>query len=187
MNRKITIIDNKFLPIFWNGEETEINYDITLAKPGVELSLLGLLLGDSNKELQININVIHSVPNTKSKIILKGVLKDTSKINFQGLVKIKKGAKGTNTWLATHLLILSDQAKGIATPSLEILENDIKAGHAATVGKVSDMEMFYLQSRGLSTQKAKDLIVQGFLSSILQKMPESIQRKVHREHLEGGL
>lgn len=177
MNRFFNITESKLIPILWDGKDKEINYDIVLKKAGTQLTLLGLLLGNDDNQLQININVTHSAPDTKSEIILKGVLKDTSKVNFEGLVKIEKGAKGTNTWLATHLLILSDQAKGRATPSLEILENDIKAGHAATVGKVNDMEMFYLQSRGLSTQKAKDLIVQGFLSSILQRLPKNLQNK----------
>lgn len=178
MNKTISISENKFIPIFWNGEENEINYEIILEKPGTELTVLGLLLANQDKSLDINIKVRHAAPNTKSEIILKGVLEDLSKINFEGLVKIEKGAKGTNTWLATHLLILSDQAKGRATPSLEILENDIKAGHAATVGKVNEMEMFYLQSRGLSEKQAKQLIVQGFLSSIINKMPEDIKKKI---------
>ena|SRR5258708_6281178 len=184
MNRQIIIKENKLLPIFWNGEESEINFEIILEKPGVELTLLGLLLGDKEKAVDINLKITHAAPNTKSEIILKGVLKDTSRVNFEGLVKIEKGAKGTNTWLATHLLILSDQAKGRATPSLEILENDIKAGHAATVGKVNEMEMFYLQSRGLSDKKAKQLIVQGFLSSILQRLPKNIQDKVLRKTID---
>lgn len=169
---------NKFVRIFWDGKETSLNYNFTLSKPNTTLSLLGLLIGSGTKELDIKITVIHAAPNTKSEIILKGVLKDLSRVNLEGLVKIEKGAKGTNTWLATHLLILSDQAKGKAVPSLEILENDIQAGHAATVGKVSDAEMFYLQSRGLSKDQAKSLIVEGFLSSVLQKMPKNIQSKV---------
>lgn len=169
---------NKFVRIFWDGKETSLNYNFTLSKPNTTLSLLGLLIGSGTKELDIKITVIHAAPNTKSEIILKGVLKDLSRVNLEGLVKIEKGAKGTNTWLATHLLILSDQAKGKAVPSLEILENDIQAGHAATIGKVSDAEMFYLQSRGLSKDQAKSLIVEGFLSSVLQKMPKNIQSKV---------
>lgn len=180
MKKQIIIKEDKekLVSIFWDGEYDQIDYDIILKKEGAVLTLLGLLLGQDKNKLQININVTHAAPNTKSEIILKGVLKDTSKVEFNGLVKIDKGAKGSDTWLAAHLLILSDQAKGKATPSLEILENDIKAGHAATVGKVSDMEMFYLQSRGLTKDQAKDLIVQGFISSVLQRLPKSLQKRV---------
>ncbi len=178
MRKQIVIKSNeeRFVPIFWDGQDNQITYDIILSEPGSSLSLLGLLLGSEKDVLDIKINVTHTAPNTKSEIILKGVLRDLSQVNFEGLVKIEKGAKGTNTWLAAHLLILSDQAKGKAIPSLEILENDIKAGHATTVGKVNDLELFYLQTRGLSKEQAKNLIVQGFLSSVLQRFPANLQR-----------
>lgn len=167
----------KLVPIFWDGKDKQLSYDINLLKPGASVSVLGLLLGNNENELEIKINITHNAPDTKSEVILKGALCDCSKVNFEGLVKIEKGAKKTNTWLAAHLLILSNQARGRAIPSLEILENDIKAGHATTVGKVNDLELFYLQSRGLSQQKAKKLIVNGFLSSILQKLPENIRKE----------
>lgn len=185
IKKQIIIKENKekLVSIFWDGREEQINYDIFLETAGAELKLLGLLLGEGENKLQININVIHAAPNTKSEVVFKGVLRDRSKIDFKGLIKIEKGAKGTDTWLAAHLLILSDQAKGKVTPSLEILENDIKAGHVATVGKVSDMEMFYLQSRGLSKTQAKNLIVQGFLSSVLQRLPKNLQKKAEEAHL----
>lgn len=183
MNKQIVIKkdEEKFVPIFWDGKMEEISYDIILSQPGAKVSVLGLLLGNNNHVLNINVNVTHAAPNTKSEIILKGALSDLSKVNFEGLVKIEKGAKGTNSWLAAYLLILSDQAKGKAIPSLEIKENDIKAGHATTVGKVNDMEMFYLQSRGLSQSQAKNLIVEGFLSSVLQRFPANLQKKIERK------
>lgn len=165
-------MNHQVIPIVWTGLEKDLSYNFTLLSKGEKLSILGLLIGRREKKLNININVVHAAPDTKSEIILKGVLKNKSKIDFKGLVKINKGAKGANTWLAVHLLILSDQAKGRAIPSLEILENDVKAGHAATVGKVPEMEMFYLQSRGLTKQKAKKLIVQGFLSEVYEKIKE---------------
>lgn len=179
MNKKIIIKadENKFIPIFWDGLDKEIDYNIILSAPGATLSLLGLLIGRGDKEVNIKINVTHEAPNTKSEIILKGALQDESKVSFEGLVKIKKEAKGTNTWMATHLLILSDHARGRAIPSLEIEENDIKAGHAATVGRVNDLELFYMQSRGLSATQAKNLIVEGFLSSVIQKLPKNLQAK----------
>ncbi|MBI2597209.1 SufD family Fe-S cluster assembly protein [Candidatus Daviesbacteria bacterium] len=162
-------MSQQLVPILWTGLEKNLSYDFTLSKRGSSISILGLLLGKGGKRLNITINVVHKAPDTKSEIILKGVLKGNSEVNFKGLVKINKGAKGTETWQAVHLLILSDQAKGTAIPSLEILENDVKAGHEITVGKISDMEMFYLQSRGLSKQQAKKLIVQGFLSEVYEK------------------
>ena len=176
MKKNIRVGENEhlILPLFWDGQEKEISYQINLAERGAQLVLWGLLLGKNEDGLELRINIYHSAPETKSKVVLKGVLTGSSKINFEGLVKIEKGSKGANAWLGSHFLLLSEKAKGRAIPSLEILENDIKAGHAATVGKVNDLELFYLMSRGLTKDQAKKIIVEGFLKSILEKLPENI-------------
>lgn len=180
--KKIILKENEkvVLPILWAGEENEINYDVYLDGDGSEISIIGLLLGAKEDALNIFINLTHNAKHTKSEIILKGALAETSKVNFEGLVKINPKAKGTNAWLACHLLLLSDKAKGRAIPSLEILENDIKAGHATTVGRVNDIELFYLMSRGISKEKAKQLIVQGFLQSVLKKFPTDVYHNAEK-------
>jgi Fe-S cluster assembly protein SufD len=174
MLKNITIKENEelVLPVVWVGKETEINYNISLAGIGSTLTFLMLLLGKKEDKVKININVDHQNRETKSKIIVKGIVDDAASIDFEGLVKIEKGSIGSNAWLEARLLLLSKKAKGRAVPALEILENDIKAGHATTVGKVSDQELFYLMSRGISETKARDLIIQGFLSGFLQEFPD---------------
>lgn len=162
------------------GEETELAYNIILAGEGASITFLGLLLGKEDQGLKLKIFVDHQAENTKSNVIIKGVLCDTSHIFFDGLIKIENGAKGTDAWLAAHLLLLSQKARGIAVPNLEILENDIKAGHAATVGKINDLELFYLMSRGLSEEKAKELIVQGFLDSMISQFPKKLAEKAQQ-------
>lgn len=169
------------LPVLWLGKEKKLDYNIVLSARGAEVTVLLLLLGRKGQILKLDINIYHRKPDTKSKIIVKGALTDKAEVDFNGLVKIEPGATGTNAWLAAHLLLLSDQAKGRAVPSLEISENDIKAGHATTVGKVNDLELFYLMSRGLSEETAKQLIVQGFFESILSEFPESLAKKAGKE------
>jgi Fe-S cluster assembly protein SufD len=132
-------------------------------------------------KLDLKTNIYHQKPNTYSRVIVKGALDDSAYINFDGLVKIEPGAKGTNTWLAAHILLLSKQARGRAVPSLEILENDIKAGHATTVGRVNDLELFYLMSRGLSEKVSKSLIVHGFLSKIINEFPDELATNAKKE------
>jgi Fe-S cluster assembly protein SufD len=168
------------LPALWIGDEKELTYSITLAGKGASVKFLGLLLGRESQSLKLKITVVHQAENTRSDVIIKSALKDTSSVYFDGLIKIEKGAKGTNAWLAAHLLLLSQKARGIAVPNLEILENDIKAGHAATVGRINDLELFYLMSRGLPEEKAKSLIVQGFLDSIINQFPEKLSEKARR-------
>lgn len=178
--------ENLVLPVFWFGKEKEINYDIKLTGVNSNLTLLMLLLGKKEEEVKIQICITHQNKETKSKVIVKGIIRDSANIDFEGKVRIETGSKGSNAWLSANLLLLSDKAKGRAVPALEILENDVKAGHATTVGKVSDMDLFYLMSRGLSRIQARDLIIQGFLSGFLQTFPngeikEEAQKKLKYE------
>jgi Fe-S cluster assembly protein SufD len=173
--------EEKVVPVLWLGEEDELSYDIKLAGKGASITLLILLLGDTTDKLSLRTNIYHQKPHTTSKIIVKGALDGSAMVNYEGLVKIEPGAVGTNAWLAAHLLLLSDKASGRAVPSLEILENDIKAGHATTVGRVNDLEMFYLRSRGIPEKAAKSLIIQGFLTSMLSEFPEKIAAKAAKE------
>jgi Fe-S cluster assembly protein SufD len=159
--------ENLVLPVIWSGKEKEVNYDIKLTGVNSSLTLLMLLLGKKEDKVKIQVNVDHQVIETKSRIIVKGIVDDSANVDFNGLVRIEKGAKGSNTWLSANLLLLSDSAEGRAVPALEILENDVKAGHATTIGKINDAELFYLMSRGLSKAKATDLIVRGFLNGFL--------------------
>ncbi len=169
------------LPALWMGEEKELVYHITLAGKGASVKFLGLLLGNENHSLKLKITVTHQAKNTTSEVIIKSALRDTSSVFFDGLIKIEPGAKGTNAWLAAHLLLLSQKARGIAVPNLEILENDIKAGHAATVGRINELEMFYLMSRGIPEEKAKSLIIDGFFESLITQFPPELQEKARAQ------
>jgi Fe-S cluster assembly protein SufD len=170
------------LPALWTGEEKELTYNIFLKGKGASVKFLGLLLGHEDQGLKLKITVVHQAENTRSEVIIKSALRDASSVFFDGLIKIEKGAKGTNAWLAAHLLLLSQKARGIAVPNLEIIENDIKAGHAATVGRINDLELFYLMSRGIPQEKAKELIVRGFLESIINQFPQKLSEKAS-DHL----
>jgi Fe-S cluster assembly protein SufD len=174
MKKNIIIKSNEevILPVVWMGEESEINYDISLSGIGSSVIFLMLLLGEKENKVKINIKVNHKAQDTKSKVIVKGIIDDMVNVDFDGLVIIEKGSKGARAWLAAHLLLLSKTAIGRAVPGLEILENDVKAGHATTVGKVSEQELFYLMSRGLSRVKARDLIIQGFLGGFVSEFPD---------------
>lgn len=177
--------EQRVISLLWTGKETELEYMVTLAEPGASMHIQGLFLGSNEENLVAKITVVHAAPQTQSEVVIKSALTERAKVDIHGLVKIEPGAKGTQTWLAAHLLLLSDKAKGLAIPSLEILENDVKAGHATTVGRLNDMELFYLMSRGLPKQAAKQLIVSGFLQDMINGFPKklAIQATTHLEKL----
>ncbi len=182
MQIKKQIVLNKsgevLLPIIWFGKEKEIIYDIYLAEKGASIKVLGVFFGTGESTVDVKVNIYHNSPETTSHFLLKGVLEDSSSINFDGLVKIIKGAKGSIAWLGAYLLLLSNASKGRAVPSLEIAENDIKAGHATTIGKVNELELFYLMSRGIPYEKSKMLLVEGFLSSVVNQLSKGKQSAV---------
>lgn len=175
--------EDLILPVAWFGKEKEISYDIYLAGINSGLTLLMLLFGKKEDSVKIQINIFHQNKSTNSKVIMKGVIGDSANVDFEGKVKIEQGSKNSSAWLSANLLLLSGKAKGRAVPALEILENDIKAGHATTIGKINNTELFYLMSRGLPEIKAQNIIVQGFLSGFLQSFPEGIIKKEIRKKL----
>ena len=177
----IEVEKSQTIPLLWTGEDTDPEFDIVLTKPGAEVELWGLLVGKKTRSTNVKVRVRHIAPNTTSKIIVKAALSDTSKVNVDGLVAIDKGAKGANAWLAAHLMLLSDKATGTAIPSLEIVENDVTAGHATTIGRVDDMQLFYLMSRGMTKAEARQLIVHGFLQDAIDGLPKELQDKALQE------
>lgn len=173
--------ESLLLPIIWVGKEDKIDYNIELAGINSSLILLMLLLGKKQDKLKIQIKVVHKNKHTKSKVIVKGILSDRSNLDFNGLVQIEKNSLNSSAWLGANLLLLSDNAKGQVIPALEIMENDVKAGHETTIGKIRDEELFYLMSRGFSEKKAKKIITQGFLREFLELFPEEPREKARKE------
>jgi Fe-S cluster assembly scaffold protein SufB len=120
--------------------------------------------GTGDKSIKTKLNFIHTKPHITSRILIKAVLKDSSRFDFEGVLQIHKGASGTDTYLKIDCLLVSDKAYARAIPSLEITENEVKGGHGATIGYIDPEQMYYLMSKGLSTKVAEDEIVKAFLS-----------------------
>jgi Fe-S cluster assembly scaffold protein SufB len=169
----VTLKENeqKIVPLVWVNGSGEISVNARLVGRGAKLNLVGAFFLSNNDEVKLDINIDHAAPDTNSDMLIKSVLTDRAIGNFYGLVKIKKGAKNTDTFFREDALLLSDTAKAEAIPSLEIDENEVKAGHASTVGPVDEEQLFYLQSRGITHKEAKALVVRGFLHPVLGKLP----------------
>lgn len=179
-NVKIVVKENeeKVVPIVWvSDSEDTIEIEAQLTGIGGRLQLLGLFLGSKNKKITCNIRIVHKAPKTFSRVNLRGVMYDHADFQNDGLVRIERGAKNADAFYTSKVLLF-DESKGRSVPSLEIDENELKAGHASSVGRPSDAEIFYLRSRGLSKEDAEKLIVSGFFAPILAQLPEKVQTKV---------
>lgn len=184
-NISITVGKNeeRVIPfVILDGDEGEIEVVARLIGEGASLNIVGVFLGNRDSKLIFNTTIIHEAPKTKSMTSLRGVFRDNASFSNDGVIKIQKGAKGADGYFSSKILLF-DTAKGRSVPSLEIDENDLKAGHASTVGRPDPMQLFYLQSRGLTEKEAITLIVSGFFLPLLSYLPEKESIDVKRRLL----
>jgi Fe-S cluster assembly protein SufD len=109
------------------------------------------------------------VPNTTSKETYKGALDDKSRGVFQGAIIVADGADGTDGRMSNKTLLLSDGAEIDAKPQLEIYADDVQCAHGFTVGELDDDSLFYLRSRGIPDAMARSILVEGFLSEVVEE------------------
>jgi len=124
--------------------------------------------------------IFHGAPDTSSTVVSKSICRGGGQGIYRGLVKIAKGAKGAKTHVRCDSLILDDQSIAKTYPHLEIYEQDVSAGHEATAGRVSDDQIFYLRTRGLSEQEALAMIVSGFVEPIVKELPMEYAIELNR-------
>jgi len=134
---------------------------------GCDFAYKSILFANHKQNFDVNVRAIHNAPHTKSDILIRGVVDDEAKINCKGLVRVESNAPHSEGYQKTNILTLSDDAVAKSLPELEIENNDVKCSHGATVGKVSEENLFYLMSRGLSKEEAKRQIVEGFMFEVV--------------------
>lgn len=152
------------------GRLTRYNLEAILEGEGSTIEILGLFMANNDQHMDFSTLMHHIAPNTRGDLLLKGALADRSRSVFQGMIKIEKTAQKTDSYLANHNLLISEKARADSMPSLEIEAHDVQASHGATVGQIDEEQVFYLMSRGLERNEAEDLIVNGFLESLIQRV-----------------
>lgn len=139
------------------------DYLVELVGQGAEAEILGGFLAQGSEHIDVNITIHHKAKNTLANTTLRGVARDTSNIRFFGRIIIAQDCGMSNSFLTERVLLLSDKASAEAVPELEILTDDVKCSHAASVTQIPEQQLFYLMSRGVPKKQAEDLIIEGFL------------------------
>ena len=139
--------------------------------------LASLSTGKDKKN--ISVSVYHHAPNTLAKVDNYGVAKDESKLVFAGTSHILNGSIKSSTQQNAKIMVFDPKSDAVAKPILKIDENDIEANHSAAVGKISDEQIFYLTSRGVSEEQAKMLITLGYLKPIFKGFDEEEVSKMN--------
>lgn len=140
-------------------------YEVQLNGEGAEATITGIFEANGKEQKNITVIINHQAPHTLSNTILKGVARDSSQISFTGRIIVAEKCPDTNAFLTERILLLSDTAKAEAIPELEILTDDVKCSHAASVSHIPEEQLFYLTSRGIPQPEAEKLIIEGFLKS----------------------
>ncbi|MDO9087809.1 MAG: Fe-S cluster assembly protein SufD [Anaerolineaceae bacterium] len=153
------------------GHLTKNFAELDLIAPGAVGKMSGFYFTDKDQHLDYDSQQNHLAPNTISDLLFKGALVDESRSVWQGMIYVAPGADKTDGYQANRNLLLSKQARADSIPGLEILANDVRCTHGATVGKVDAEQVFYLMARGIARQEAEKLIVEGFFDPIMQRIP----------------
>jgi len=151
------------------GAVVRLNPTVRFAGPGATAELYGLSFCGDGQHQESRLYVDHAVPNCTSNVVYKSVLDgDTARTVWIGDVRIRPAAVGTRTYELNRNLLLSDGARADSVPNLEIETGEIAgAGHASATGRFDDLQLFYLQSRGIEAEEARRLVVRGFLADVL--------------------
>jgi Fe-S cluster assembly protein SufD len=145
--------------------------ELDLAGQGATGRMSGFYFTDGNQHLDHDTQQNHLAPNTTSDLLFKGALKGKSRSVWQGMIYVAPGAQKTDGYQANRNLVLSDQARADSIPGLEILADDVRCTHGATVGKLEAEPLFYLKSRGIPQAEAEKIVVEGFFDPIFQRIP----------------
>ena len=162
--------------IDWNlGVMNEGNviadFDSDLVGEGSHAELKAVAIS-SGKQIQgIDTRVTNYAPHSIGHILQHGVILEAGTLTFNGIGHIIRGAKGADAQQESRVLMLSDKARSDANPILLIDENDVTAGHAASIGQVDPEDMYYLMSRGIDKDTAERLVVRGFLGAVIGEIP----------------
>ncbi|WJH34781.1 Fe-S cluster assembly protein SufD [Paenibacillus sp. CC-CFT747] len=145
-----------------------------------------ICVGNGEQKLNLTTRNVHFGKMSSSDMITRAVMRESATAIINGVTKIEKGATGANGQQTEKVLMLSPGARGDANPILLIDEDDVKAGHAASVGQVNPDQVYYLMSRGISKEEAERLIIYGFLAPVVSEIPlpqleEQFQRLVERK------
>lgn len=147
------------------------DFDSDLVGNGSHADLKVVALSSGRQVQGIDTRVTNFGCNSIGNILQHGVILEKGTLTFNGIGHIIKGAKGADAQQESRVLMLSDQARSDANPILLIDENDVTAGHAASIGQVDPEDMYYLMSRGLDQHTAERLVVRGFLGSVIVEIP----------------
>ena len=169
------------------GRFAKNRIEAALTGPGATAELKALFFGSEKQFFDFHTLQQHQVGNTTSDLLFKGALRDQARSVYAGLIRIEKGAQHSDAYQANRNLLLSKQANAYSIPMLEILNNEVRCTHGATIAPVDPEQLFYLESRGIPNGTAERMIVHGFFGEVLDRIPVQQARDLVEQELEARI
>ncbi len=166
---------------FYFSEGSQLNKtDIDILHQGQrsESELIGIYLPSDNRCIDYHTNIEHQVANCTSREIFRGIIADAAKATFSGKIHIFKDAQKTDAQLNNKNLLLTNKAEINTKPELEIYADDVICAHGATVAKINEQAIYYLQTRGIKSEDAKRMLSQGFIKELVDKIKDATIKQV---------
>src|SRR5918995_933944 len=160
---------------------------LTMKYPSVYLmgerahgEVLSIAFAGNGQHQDAGAKIVHAAPNTTSNIFAKSISKDGGRSSYRGLLEVAKGAHGSKSKVVCDALLLDEQSRSDTYPTIRIGEDDVDVGHEATVSKIGEEQIFYLQSHGLDEEEASKMIVNGFIEPITKELPMEYAVEMNR-------
>lgn len=181
--------DGAFLgaQLAFGGDYARTRTDCRLTAPGADGNLLAGYFARHSQMLDFRTFQKHSASHTKSNLLFKGALDDSSRSVYTGMIRVDKGAKGCDAMQTNDNVKLGDDTWTESVPNLEIQNDDVRCTHASTVGPVDEDQRFYLESRGVPPRVAERLIVSGFYDEVLTQLPVGVLATLAHSEIDSRL
>jgi Fe-S cluster assembly protein SufB len=184
-NSTVEWIDGNF------GSKVTMKYPcIVLKGEGAKGQIISIAVAGAGQHQDAGSKIIHLAPRTTSNVISKSISKDGGRSSYRGLLKVAKGATNAQSKVQCEALLLDPTSRSDTYPTVDVAEQSASVGHEASVSNVSEEQLFYLQSRGLSEQAARAMIVNGFIDAFVKELPMEYAVEINRliaMHMENSI
>ncbi|MFN8202558.1 MAG: Fe-S cluster assembly protein SufD [Solirubrobacteraceae bacterium] len=174
-NERATVLRDgtlDWVTLGFGGANGKIFLETTLAEPGSSARVTGGYALHGRQHLDFDTRQEHAAPDTVSDLAYRGILADRGSAVWRGMIKVDPDAQRVDAFQESRNLLVSKKAHADAIPGLEILANDVRCTHAAAIAQIDPEQLFYLRSRGLSDERARRLVIEGFLGALLERFDE---------------
>ncbi len=171
----------------FGGSYARVQAEMSLNGRGSSGDLLSAYFGDGEQMLDFRTFQHHNAPDTTSNLLFKGAVTGEAQSVYSGLIKVAETAPGTNAFQTNRNLKLSEGAWAYSVPNLEIEQNQVSCSHASTVGEIDEDQRYYLESRGVPTTAAEQLLVSGFFAEVIGQFPVDAVKAELQAYIDDAL